>query len=118
MTAEPFTWRDGERTVAFGRGRLADAVDLIGGVSGDEYTLLTTSRCAALAPEVVSAAGTVHEVAPGRVDEVAGELRTAVDGELLVALGGGRVVDVAKALAAAAGPAAGVRVASPAAAAR
>jgi alcohol dehydrogenase class IV len=37
----------------------------------------------------------------GRVDELAGELRESVQGELLVALGGGRVIDVAKALAAA-----------------
>ena len=37
----------------------------------------------------------------GRVDEVAGALRPVVRGETLVALGGGRVIDVAKALAAA-----------------
>jgi alcohol dehydrogenase class IV len=44
----------------------------------------------------------VHEVARGRVDRLAGDLLDAVDpGRLLVALGGGRVIDTAKALAAA-----------------
>src|SRR5204862_1578192 len=39
----------------------------------------------------------------GRVDELAGELLGTVRAERIVALGGGRVVDVAKALAAASG---------------
>jgi hypothetical protein len=45
----------------------------------------------------------VIEVAPGRVDELAGELLGTIAEDRLVALGGGRVVDVAKALAAASG---------------
>ena len=94
-----FTWRDGERIVRFGRGALADAPDLL----GDGYVLLTTPRAAASAPAVVAGAAAVHHVAAGRVDEVAGDLREAVAGDLFVALGGGRVVDVAKALAAAHG---------------
>ena len=53
---------------------------------------------------MVAAAAAVHHVGPGPVDELAGELRDRVSGTLLVALGGGRVIDVAKALAAAAGP--------------
>jgi alcohol dehydrogenase class IV len=43
----------------------------------------------------------VHDVRPGRVDEIAGELLGTVEGDRIVALGGGRVVDTAKALAAA-----------------
>jgi len=46
----------------------------------------------------------VHEVRSGRVDEIAGALLADVEGELLVALGGGRVIDTAKALAAARAP--------------
>jgi alcohol dehydrogenase class IV len=46
----------------------------------------------------------VHHVRAGRVDEIAEELRATVSGDLLVALGGGRVIDVTKALAAVAGP--------------
>ena len=93
----PFRWRDGERLIVFGRGRLADAAELL----EPGYVLLTTGRAADAAAAVVERAGAVHEVPSGRVDEIAGELRGRVDGPLLVALGGGRVIDVAKALAAA-----------------
>src|SRR5215210_2378705 len=98
--AAGFTWQDGERTIRFGRGALAGAGELLG--SG--YTLLTTPRAEGDAPGVVAAAAAVHHVRPGKVDEVAGDRRGEVTGELLVALGGGRVIDVTKALAAAAGP--------------
>jgi alcohol dehydrogenase class IV len=98
--AEAFTWHDGERTIRFGRGTIATAEELLG--SG--YTLLTTPRAESVAPAVVAAAASVHHVRPGRVDEIAEELRETVSGDLLVALGGGRVIDVTKALAAAAGP--------------
>ncbi len=94
-----FTWRDGERVIRFGRGAIADAPELL----GDEYVLLTTPRAADQAPTLTAGAAAVHHVPPGRVDEVAGDLLDAVDGGLFVALGGGRVVDVAKALAAARG---------------
>jgi alcohol dehydrogenase class IV len=97
-----FTWRDGERVVRFGPGALADAPALL----GEGYTLLTTERTQALAPEIAERAGAVHHVPGGRVDEVAGDLLSAIDGDLLVGLGGGRVVDVTKALAAARGVAA------------
>jgi alcohol dehydrogenase class IV len=93
-----FTWRDGERTIAFGRGVLDRAVDLL---EGPGYTLLTTPRADSLAPAVAVAAESVHYVGPGLVEELAGALRDEVRGERLVALGGGRVVDVAKALASA-----------------
>jgi alcohol dehydrogenase class IV len=92
-----FTWRDGERIVRFGRAALADAPQLL----GDGYVLLTTARHEGSAPDVVSGARSVHHVPAGRVDDVAGDLLDTVDGDLLVGLGGGRVIDVAKALAAA-----------------
>jgi alcohol dehydrogenase class IV len=58
-----------------------------------------------MAHALADRAGAVHEVAPGRVDEIAGALLDTVDpGELIVALGGGRVIDTAKALAAARAP--------------
>jgi alcohol dehydrogenase class IV len=58
-----------------------------------------------MAPALAERAGAVHEVPRGRVDEIAGALLGEVDpGELIVALGGGRVVDTAKALAAALAP--------------
>jgi alcohol dehydrogenase class IV len=95
-----FTWRDGERTIRFGAGAIDDAVETLG---GEGYALLTTERAAAMAPVVVEGAGAVHMVGAGLVDELAGELLGAVARERIVALGGGRVIDTAKALAAASG---------------
>jgi alcohol dehydrogenase class IV len=94
-----FTWRDGDRIIRFGRGAIAEAGELL----GDDYVLLTTPRAAEQAPAIAADARAVHHVPTGRVDEVAGDLLETVDGGLLVALGGGRVVDVVKALAAARG---------------
>jgi alcohol dehydrogenase class IV len=91
----PFRWQDGERLIVFGH---PPSVELLGGPG---YSLLTTDRGAALLPEILEGAGAIHIVAAGRVDEIAAALRPDVGGELLVALGGGRVIDVAKALAAA-----------------
>jgi alcohol dehydrogenase class IV len=92
---ERFDWRDGQRVVHFGRGRLAEAVDLLGGPG---YTLLTTKRAADLT--LTEAAEAVHMVGAGRVDELADALLDEVTGERIVALGGGRVIDTAKAVAA------------------
>ena len=97
MGATDFRWQDGERLIRFGRGALADAPDLL----GEGYALLTTERALASAPRLADSAAAVHHVPPGRVDEVAAGLRDRVEGELLVGLGGGRVIDTAKALAAA-----------------
>lgn len=88
---------DAERTIVFG----AEALEAIGEFAADGFTLLTTARAAWSAPAVADRAGTVVEVPDGLVEDVAGDLRGRVDGSLLVALGGGRVIDVAKALAAA-----------------
>ncbi|MGZ4268166.1 MAG: hypothetical protein ACXVSX_03035 [Solirubrobacteraceae bacterium] len=94
-----FTWYDGPRTVRFGRGALDDA----GALLGDGYTLLTTERALAAAPQLAQRASATHHVGAGRVDELAGDLLEAVGGGRIVALGGGRIVDVAKALASARG---------------
>ena len=74
--------------------------------------LLTTSRALEMAPELAGGAAVVHSIPHGRVDELAGALLEDVDGELLVALGGGRVIDTAKALAAAREPGERPRVAA------
>lgn len=94
---DSFTWRDGERTIRFGRGALADAPGLL----GEGYALLTTPRAEGSAPEVVARAGRVHHVPSGLVDELAAALLDEVEGDFVVALGGGRVIDTAKAIAAA-----------------
>jgi alcohol dehydrogenase class IV len=88
-----FTWQDGERTIRFGRGAVADAPHLL----GDPYTLLTTERAQALAPAVVEGAQAVHLVDPGFVDHLAANL-LHIEGDLIVGLGGGRVIDTAKSI--------------------
>ena len=98
MAGARFDWRDGERHIFFGRGRIAEAVDLLGGPG---FVLLTTERAQAAAPAVVGAAADVVQVGSGQVDALAGDLLDRVRGDRIVALGGGRIVDTAKAIAAA-----------------
>ncbi len=73
------------------------------GFSG--FELIATSRALATAPELVEAATAVHEVAPGQVPDLAADLLDAVGSSALVALGGGRPIDVAKAVASVTGAA-------------
>jgi alcohol dehydrogenase class IV len=65
------------------------------------YVLLSTPRWAAAAPALRDRAASIHEIPAGPVGELAGSVRAKIEGSSLVALGGGRVIDVAKALAAA-----------------
>ena len=98
--AQRFRHVDAERTIVFGPGAL-EAADVL---LGSGYALLTTARAGAQAPELAERASAVIDVPDGLVEVVAAELRGNVEGPRLVALGGGRVIDVAKALAAADGP--------------
>ena len=94
-----FTWRDGERTIGFGRGIAADAVAALGGPG---YLLLTTPRVQDALGSVVDAAAAVQHVPDGQIpDLAAAALATAPGHERIVALGGGRLIDTAKAVAAA-----------------
>jgi alcohol dehydrogenase class IV len=95
--SRPFRWHDGERTILYGPGCLEEARDEL----GPGFTLLTTQRALASVPWLGELAQSVHIVQAGRVDAAAGALRAEVRGERLVAVGGGRVIDTAKALAAA-----------------
>jgi alcohol dehydrogenase class IV len=95
---EPFLWRDGERVIAFGRGRIAEAAEVL----GERFLLLTTARATAAAPGLERLAASRVDVRSGPVDEIVGELLDEVPrpaGGRIVALGGGRVIDAAKALA-------------------
>lgn len=97
---ESFSWRDGERLIRFGEGTAAGAPELIAQAGLHGYTLLTTERALGSAPFLEADAERVVHVPAGKVDELsAALLEEGVDERPLVALGGGRVVDTAKALA-------------------
>jgi len=108
-----FTWRDAGRTVLFRRGGVAAAVEVLRERGVDEFELLSTERALAGAPGLAEAAFGVHEVQSGQVPAAAAALLDAlspphdaskgVRARPLIALGGGRIVDVAKAVASVSG---------------
>lgn len=108
-----FVWRDAGRTVVFRRGGVADAVEVLRQQGVGEFELLSTERALAGVEGLAEEANGVHLVAPGPVPAAAAALTGAlappshaeegVRVRPLVALGGGRVIDVAKALGAVSG---------------
>ena len=115
MTAD-FTWRDAGRTVVFRRGGVGAAAELLGEHGVGEFELLSTERALGElygASALAEAASRVHDVPQGQVPAAAAALMGAlapppqaeegVQVRPLVALGGGRVVDAAKAIAAISG---------------
>ncbi|MBB4661287.1 iron-containing alcohol dehydrogenase [Conexibacter arvalis] len=103
MAAAGFRHDEAQRSIVFGRGAVGEpaTAELL----GEGYALLTTSRAADALPALAERAARIVDVPHGKVDVVAGDLlASGVEPRLeerLVALGGGRVIDVAKALAAA-----------------
>ncbi len=113
---EDFTWRDAGRTVVFRRDGVAGAVELLRERGVGEFELLSTERALGDldgGDALAESASRVHEVAHGQVPAAASALTDAlappshaeegVRVRPLVAFGGGRVVDVAKAVAAISG---------------
>ena len=95
-----FTWRDANRTVVFGQGALEGAAGTLAEHGFEEFDLLSTPRALSEASRLTTAASAVHEVAPGGVPEAATALLGQASSPTLVALGGGRVIDAAKAVSA------------------
>ena len=91
-----FTWVDGERLIRFGE---ADVPALLDSRGFDGYALLTTRRFRDHA--LAEGADVVALVGSGPVPEVSAAARREVGGRPVVALGGGRVIDSAKAIGAA-----------------
>jgi alcohol dehydrogenase class IV len=112
LTGE-FTWRDAGRTVVFRREGVVSAAEVLHEQSVEEFELLSTARALAGAEGLAEAAVDVHLIEPGQVPAAAAALTGAlaptshaeegVRVRPLVALGGGRVIDVAKALGAVSG---------------
>ncbi len=94
-----FRHSDHDQTIVFGPGVLETSFGLL----GEGYTLLTTARAAGTSAAIAERAAVVVNVPPGAVPPLAAQLLPAIAGRRLVALGGGRVIDTAKAIAAAEG---------------
>jgi len=96
---DSFVWRDPGRVVVFREGGVDAAPALLAEQGMEPFDLLSTERHLAGARELAGAALAVHDVAAGGVPEAAAKLLDSVRAPSLVALGGGRVVDTAKAIA-------------------
>jgi alcohol dehydrogenase class IV len=96
----PFIWRDADRTVLFGQRAPDDYPSLLAEQGLAEFDLLTTARARQAAGQLSEAAAATHTVSPGAVPDAAAAILDRVSGATIVALGGGRVIDSAKAIAA------------------
>jgi alcohol dehydrogenase class IV len=101
--SEDFVWRDAGRIVVLRRDGIAQAPRLLHEHGFAGFELLTTPRALPGAPELEAAARAVHAVPAGPVPEAAAALLDRARAPQLVALGGGRVIDTAKAIASVSG---------------
>jgi len=101
--SESFVWRDAGRVVVFRSGGVEQAPRLLREHGFDGFELLTTPRALIGAPELEAAAKATHAVPPGQVPGLAAELLDRARSSRVVALGGGRVIDTAKAIASVSG---------------
>jgi alcohol dehydrogenase class IV len=101
LSDRDFTWRDGERTIHFRAGVVTDSPEILAGHGFERYELLTTERAMGVAPVVLAEeAADFHHIPLGPVNEIAARVLSDVREPDLVAIGGGRVIDVAKAIVA------------------
>ena len=98
-----FIWRDADRVVVFRRDGVEGAPQLLDEHGFGAFDLLSTERALRDAPGLADAAATTHLVDPGQVPQTAAALLETARSSHLVALGGGRVIDTAKAIAAISG---------------
>jgi len=99
-----FVWRDAGRAIAVRDNGRDDAPKLLAEHGMEPFALLSTARHLAEAERLAGSASVVHEVPPAAtpatgVTDAAAALLDRATSPNLVALGGGRVVDVAKAIA-------------------
>lgn len=88
------------RAVVFGVGAIDRAASILGEEGWEGFDLLTTERALARADDALGPEASRTLIVPaGPVPEAAAAILTEVSADRLVALGGGRVVDAAKAIA-------------------
>jgi alcohol dehydrogenase class IV len=101
--SEDFIWRDAGRVVVFRDDGVGDSAGLLAENGMQPFELLTTRRHLDAAAGLASAAVAVHELPPAdpatAVPATATALLDSARSPNLVALGGGRVIDTAKAIA-------------------
>jgi maleylacetate reductase len=94
-----FVWRDAGRVVVFRDSGLNDAPQLLAEHGFEPFDLLSSERHLAEASKLATAARSIHEVPSGTVPDSAAALLEGGGSDSLVALGGGRIIDTAKAIA-------------------
>lgn len=107
---EDFVWKDGDRLIAFGRASLASLPAFLRAARIENYALLATSRSleqfssiAIGGADLADSATRTVDVGAGSVARIAAGVIDQVGSLPLLAVGGGRVIDVAKATAAVTG---------------
>ena len=96
---------DDRRALLLYGGPITDPVGMLAEEGWREFELVSTSRALADAPGLGEAAARTHVVPAAPVPEAAATLLDDVGAGRLVALGGGRVIDTAKAVASLSGAA-------------
>jgi alcohol dehydrogenase class IV len=92
-------YSDDLRTVLLYGGPITEPVQTLKRRGWEDFELLSTGRALAEAGELRDAAERVHLVPELQVDQAAAAILDEVSSDRLVALGGGRVIDTAKAVA-------------------
>jgi maleylacetate reductase len=90
---------DDLRTLLLYGGPITEPTEVLDRQGWEEFELLSTERALADAPELRQTAAAAHLVPVLPVDRAAAELVDDAGSDRLVALGGGRVIDSAKAVA-------------------
>jgi alcohol dehydrogenase class IV len=93
-------YSDDLRTLLVRGGPITEPVETLKRQGWEDFALLSTERALADGSELVEAAERVHLVPEQPVDQASSALTHEVGSDRLVALGGGRVIDTAKAVAA------------------
>jgi alcohol dehydrogenase class IV len=98
-TGEWVEYSDDLRALLIYGGAIAEPVEALKRLGWEDFELLTTERALDDAAELAEAAERVHLVPELQVDEASASLVDEAAADRLIALGGGRVIDSAKAVA-------------------